>query len=86
MLAASERDLDRCRTPKFQEPDLILSTSRALGSVENADVHKMWSGVLLGRLREHLIPESVLLENPEELKIYPYFRALGSSLRFVNNC
>ncbi len=46
------QNLDRYLVPKFKEPDLILSTSRALGSIENAKVHDLWSGVLLGRLSE----------------------------------
>lgn len=97
MLAASEQDLNRYLTPKFQEPDLILSTSRALGSIENADVHELWSGIL------DRLPALEFVENPlaesdmdlpldryppssEEFKILSYMRALKSSLRFDNDC
>ncbi len=45
-------NIDHYLTPKFKEPDLILSTSRALGSIENSKVHGLWTGVLLGRLSE----------------------------------
>lgn len=45
-------DLKHYLTPKFEESDLILSTSRALGSIHCARVHYIWSGVLLGRMNE----------------------------------
>ncbi len=32
-------------SPKYSEPDLIISTSKALGSLENARVHDLWSSV-----------------------------------------
>ncbi len=32
--------------PKYKEPDLIVSTVKAFGSVEHADVHELWSGVI----------------------------------------
>ncbi len=38
-------DLGRL-SPKYKEPDLILSTSRALGSIEFVNVHCAWSAFL----------------------------------------
>lgn len=29
--------------PQYEEPDLILSASRALGSIRNAHTHNIWS-------------------------------------------
>jgi len=33
-------------SPEYSEPDLIISTSKALGSLENAYVHDIWSSVI----------------------------------------
>lgn len=38
-------------SPKYSEPDLIISTSKALGSLENARVHDLWSSVVSSRGR-----------------------------------
>ncbi len=33
-------------SPEYSEPDLIISTSKALGSLENAYIHDIWSSVI----------------------------------------
>ncbi|KLO19911.1 hypothetical protein SCHPADRAFT_46400 [Schizopora paradoxa] len=33
--------------PSYKEPDLIMATMRAVGSIENAEVHELWTGALL---------------------------------------
>jgi len=48
----AERDISHYLIPKFDESDLFLFTSRALGAIKYAKVHDLWSGVLLGRLSE----------------------------------
>lgn len=52
-IVLAHHDIGHYLTPMFDEPDLVLSTSRALGSIENADIHSLWSGVLLGRLSKY---------------------------------
>ncbi len=52
-MVLAEHDLDYYLTPKFNEPDLILSTSRALDSIGSTEVHDLWSNVLSGRLSEY---------------------------------
>lgn len=32
--------------PKYKEPDLIMSTSKAFGSIEFSNVHRVWSEVI----------------------------------------
>ncbi len=49
----AERDISHYLTPQFDEPDLLLFTSRALGAIKYTKVHDLWSGVLLGRLSEY---------------------------------
>lgn len=39
-------NLRRRLTPKFKEPDLLISTSKALGSVENTRIHSLWSDLI----------------------------------------
>ncbi len=36
----------RCLIPKYKEPDLIISTSKVFGSIENAGVHRLWSDAI----------------------------------------
>ncbi len=40
-----EFDIYRLST-EYSEPDLIISTSKALGSLENAYVHDIWSSII----------------------------------------
>lgn len=37
--------------PRYREPDLIVSTSKALGSLDNAKVHELWSMFISSRGR-----------------------------------
>lgn len=46
----TEHDLDHYLAPKYKEPDLAVSLSRVLGSMNETKVHHLWSDVLLGRL------------------------------------
>jgi len=36
----------RALVPKYKEPDLIVSTIKTFGSMEHAQVHELWSGVI----------------------------------------
>ncbi|KLO07531.1 hypothetical protein SCHPADRAFT_1001605 [Schizopora paradoxa] len=45
----AELNIDRYLDAKFEESNLILASSRAIGSIRAAQVHDLWSGVLLGR-------------------------------------
>ncbi len=64
----------RALVPKYKEPDLIVSTIKAFGSMEHAHVHELWSGVISHM--QHEIPlEFCPLSDPD---------ALIRSLRYVN--
>ncbi len=39
-------------SPEYREPDLILSTSKVLSSIENTHVHSLWSELI--RRREYM--------------------------------
>ncbi len=48
----AQRDIGHYLTSKYSERDLLWATSKALDSIENEKVHKLWSSLLLGRIAE----------------------------------
>lgn len=63
-------------TPKYGEPDLILSTSKALGSIRDTYTHQLWSAFILN----HSLP----LFGDDLILPAGLFEALKGSLRYAD--
>lgn len=48
-MARHKSKIDHYLSPQFQEYDLICFASGARDSIQNRDLHNLWSNVLLGR-------------------------------------
>ncbi len=55
-----ECDLSRLSL-KYTEPDLILSTSKVLGSLDNGRIHHLWSSLISSREHDRYYPTESLL-------------------------
>ena len=61
--------------PKYREPDLLVATAKAFGSITNARTHALWSSLLI----------QVSSFIPIFLKPKIHLKALKNSLRYVIN-
>ncbi|KLO08844.1 hypothetical protein SCHPADRAFT_931543 [Schizopora paradoxa] len=83
-----------CLEPKFFEPDLLLTSAKALASIEEAETHKLWSTIILrsqssyGSDFEDLAEVSLRNPNTSFIAVRHVLNAkkcvfLGHSLRYL---